>query len=205
MSASEARPSVPRPKKGLLLAYKITRTCLASVHKYLRFCDLCKELAFGTPESLRPNQDFIQLVRAQHVLPPVPGERNLAIDGQLSQDFLLVSKVLIKQGRGVAKLLCHGPDGDCLPTGANSDGTRRSENFPPARHWANRATNLSRFHLGMSLFSWRDSPVRAAWSPLLDRDPSVVPCPETGRADYCPTRLARPKERALRRAHVRSH
>jgi len=76
MSASEARPSVPRPKKGLLLAYKITRTCLASVHKYLRFCDLCKELAFGTPESLRPNQDFIQLVRAQHVLPPVPGELN---------------------------------------------------------------------------------------------------------------------------------
>jgi hypothetical protein len=24
---------------------------LASVHKYLRFCDLCKELAFGTPRA----------------------------------------------------------------------------------------------------------------------------------------------------------
>jgi len=47
---------------------------LASFHKYLRLCDLCKELAFGSPDALRQNQDFIQLVRAQHVLPPVPGE-----------------------------------------------------------------------------------------------------------------------------------
>jgi len=48
--------------------------CLASDHKNLRFCDLCKELAFGSPDALRQNQDFIQLVRAQNVLPPVPGE-----------------------------------------------------------------------------------------------------------------------------------
>src|SRR6516164_9177774 len=48
---------------------------LESCHKYLRFCDLCKELAFGSPDALRQNQDFIQLVRAQNVLPPVPGER----------------------------------------------------------------------------------------------------------------------------------
>src|SRR6516225_11986652 len=47
---------------------------LESFHKYLRFCDLCKELAFGSPDALRQNQDFIQLVRAQNVLPPVPGE-----------------------------------------------------------------------------------------------------------------------------------
>src|SRR6516164_7979882 len=50
---------------------------LESCHKYLRFCDLCKELAFGSPDALRQNQDFIQLVRAQNVLPPVPGERLL--------------------------------------------------------------------------------------------------------------------------------
>jgi hypothetical protein len=62
---------VIRPVHAVLLL----RGLLASFHKNLRFCDLCKELAFGTPESLRPNQDFIQLVRAQHVLPPVPGEK----------------------------------------------------------------------------------------------------------------------------------
>ena len=50
---------------------------LESFHKYLRFCDLCKELAFGSPDALRQNQDFIQLVRAQNVLPPVPGEPDL--------------------------------------------------------------------------------------------------------------------------------
>ena len=59
---------VIRPVHAVLLL----RGLLASFHKNLRFCDLCKELAFGTPESLRPNQDFIQLVPAQHVLPPVP-------------------------------------------------------------------------------------------------------------------------------------
>ena len=52
---------------------------VASFHKYLRFCDLCKELAFGSPDALRQNQDFIQLARAQHVLPPVPGERHAGV------------------------------------------------------------------------------------------------------------------------------
>ena len=57
------------------LGEPISQQTLASFHKYLRLCDLCKELAFGSPDALRQNQDFIQLVRAQHVLPPVPGER----------------------------------------------------------------------------------------------------------------------------------
>jgi hypothetical protein len=48
---------------------------LASIHKCLRPCDLCKELAFGAPDVVGPNRDFTQLVRAQHVVPPVPGER----------------------------------------------------------------------------------------------------------------------------------
>ena len=49
---------------------------LTSFHKYLRFCDLCKELAFLALQRKRCSRDFIQLVRAQHVLPPVPGEPN---------------------------------------------------------------------------------------------------------------------------------
>jgi len=48
--------------------------CLASVHKYLRFCDLCKQLVFGAQCARLVKSLFIQLVRVQHVVPPVPGE-----------------------------------------------------------------------------------------------------------------------------------
>ena len=47
---------------------------LASVHKCLRFCDLCEELAFGTSTRKSVKLLFIQLVRVQRVVPPVPGE-----------------------------------------------------------------------------------------------------------------------------------
>jgi hypothetical protein len=47
---------------------------LASVYKCLRLCDLCKELAFGAPAQKGEVAIFIQLVRAQPVVPPVPGE-----------------------------------------------------------------------------------------------------------------------------------
>src|SRR5215469_5971341 len=61
---------------------------LTSFHKNLRFCDLCKELAFGAPEVVRPNRDFIQLVCAQHVVPPVPGEAKVfALDIPLCLRF----------------------------------------------------------------------------------------------------------------------
>jgi hypothetical protein len=49
---------------------------LASVYKCLRLCDLCKELAFGAPAQKGEVAIFIQLVRAQPVVPPVPGERD---------------------------------------------------------------------------------------------------------------------------------
>jgi len=45
---------------------------LASVHKYLRSCDLSKELALGTKPAERQSRDFIQLVCVQSLMPPVP-------------------------------------------------------------------------------------------------------------------------------------
>jgi hypothetical protein len=47
---------------------------LASVHKCLRLCDLCKELAFGAAAQKGEVAIFIQLVCAQPVVPPVPGK-----------------------------------------------------------------------------------------------------------------------------------
>ena len=52
----------------------LCRQFLESVHKYLRLCDLCKELAFGAQRA-GVKSHFIQLVRVQRVMPPVPGER----------------------------------------------------------------------------------------------------------------------------------
>src|ERR1700751_3496178 len=52
----------------------LCRQFLESVYKCLRLCDLCKELAFGAPAQKGEVAIFIQLVRAQPVVPPVPGE-----------------------------------------------------------------------------------------------------------------------------------
>src|ERR1700751_1155695 len=57
---------------------------LASVHKSLRLCDLCKELAFGAAAQKGEVAIFIQLVRAQPVVPPVPGESQPAKERVIS-------------------------------------------------------------------------------------------------------------------------
>src|SRR4029077_18088574 len=54
----------------------LCRQFLESVHKCLRICDLCKELAFGAQHSASQSRDFRQLVCVQRVMPPVPGERS---------------------------------------------------------------------------------------------------------------------------------
>src|SRR5215470_9150697 len=90
------------------------------------------------------------------------GKSKLAFDRQFGQDFLFISKVLVKKGRGVAELLCDGTNGDGLPAHAKPDRARRGKNVRPARDWANRTPAFSRLHHSMSPFTCQGSPMRAA-------------------------------------------
>ena len=47
---------------------------LASVHKCLRICDLLQGIGVWDSNAQRVKSQFIQLVRVQRVVPPVPGE-----------------------------------------------------------------------------------------------------------------------------------
>jgi hypothetical protein len=64
---------------------KSSSSVLASVHKCLRLCDLCKELASGAATRQVKVPIFIQVVRIQRVAPPVPGESVVAPDERESQ------------------------------------------------------------------------------------------------------------------------
>ena len=126
---------------------------LESIRKYLRFGDLCKELAFGTPESLRPNQDFIQLVRAQHVLPPVPGELN---------PFLCQ-----KEATG-ARRSAGPPSLQTAPAPAPAGGARTVFSPPPPT--------------GFAPLALPDAAARLVLSPPLDALPTSTAC-RTRRSD----------------------
>jgi hypothetical protein len=57
-----------------LTVWSFAKAKRASVHKYLRIRDLCKELAFGYSVRSKVKSQFIQLVGIQRLVPPVPGE-----------------------------------------------------------------------------------------------------------------------------------
>lgn len=63
---------------------------LASVHKFLRLCGLCKELAFGPQYVGDTVAFFVQFIPIQQVMPPVPGKNSLHV---LDQDFLPAAAV----------------------------------------------------------------------------------------------------------------